>query len=416
MRTNRECNIHELMKRLINTLIFTTLIFCAHAQNIKRPDTYNYNRGIESLQNNNVEEGLSYLNKELSEHPDNGYAYSWLASVYIQQNDYGASLSMAEKAIKYIPQKDKEYRSAALLTRAEINKRLGQNDKVISDLNQAIKEDPKNYDNYKQRAQFFYEEKQYDLAIKDYHQMITIDPGNVVAYMGLERNLQIQEQYQPSIEQYNYVVKLAPEYSHAYLSRADSYFFLKKYSEAADDVIKALSIDGNERAFYTMQDLADSTFSIIKKKLEIQNVKNPSNDYWKYSLGVIYERRHYYKKAIEYFKESALMDPSPVTYYRISNCYENIGDFDTALSNIDQSIKLDSTDYKYIQEKANLLYEASRPKEAVALFDKFINHDPEFYGGYYCRGFIKDNTNDTEGPLMTIQHQFCWNQILLMPI
>ena len=68
------------MKRLINTLLFATLIFCANAQNIKRPDSYNYNRGIESLQNDNIEEGIDYLNKELSENPDNGYAYTWLVS------------------------------------------------------------------------------------------------------------------------------------------------------------------------------------------------------------------------------------------------------------------------------------------------------------------------------------------------
>lgn len=88
--------------------------------------------------------------------------------------------------------------------------------------------------------------------------------------------------------------------------------------------------------------------------------------------------KHKYRKAIDYFKQSALMDAAPITYYRISNCYENIGDFEAALSNIDQAIKLDSTDYAYIQEKADLLYEASRSKEAIALYDKFINNDPEY--------------------------------------
>jgi tetratricopeptide (TPR) repeat protein len=104
-------------------------------------------------------------------------------------------------------------------------------------------------------------------------------------------------------------------------------------------------------------------------------------------------------ESLRYFKQSALMDASPITYYRISNCYENMGDFEAALSNIDQAIKLDSTDYTYIQEKADLLYEASRSKEAIALYDQFINNDPEYFGGYYRRGFMKDNTNDTEGAI-----------------
>lgn len=42
------------------------MLFCcsiAFAQNIKRPDTYNYNRGVEAIQKNNAEEALEYLNK-----------------------------------------------------------------------------------------------------------------------------------------------------------------------------------------------------------------------------------------------------------------------------------------------------------------------------------------------------------------
>ena len=387
------------MKRVLQLSIFLIFSFCAFAQNEKRPESYNYNRGVEAIQNNNTEEGLSYLKKELAEHPDNGYALVWIASVDIRKEDYGSALSNAIKAVKYIPKKDKEYRSFALLARAEIYNRLGQRDKALEDLNLAIKEDPDNYDNYQTRAQQFYEDRNYELANKDYHKMISIDPGNVVAYMGLGRNLQIQELYKESLESFSYVVKLAPEYSSGYSFRADSYFGLKMYREASDDVLKALSIDGDNRAFYCMQSIADSAFNIIKKKLEIQEIKDPNNDYWKYSLGVIHERKQKYRKAIDYFKQSALMDASPITYYRISNCYENMGDFEAALSNIDQAIKLDSTDYTYIQEKADLLYEASRSKEAIALYDQFINNDPEYFGGYYRRGFMKDNTNDTEGAI-----------------
>lgn len=79
------------------------------------------------------------MKKELAEHPDNGYALVWIASVDIRKEDYGSALSNAIKAVKYIPKKDKEYRSFALLARAEIYNRLGQRDKALEDLNLAIK-------------------------------------------------------------------------------------------------------------------------------------------------------------------------------------------------------------------------------------------------------------------------------------
>lgn len=53
------------------------------AQNVKRPATHNYNRGEEAIQNNNAEEALEYLNKELDNNPNNGYALAWIASTTI---------------------------------------------------------------------------------------------------------------------------------------------------------------------------------------------------------------------------------------------------------------------------------------------------------------------------------------------
>ena len=78
------------------------------AQKVKRPDSYNYTRGVEAIQNNNVEEALEYLNKEINDNPDNGYAFAWIALVQIHLEKYGQALSAANMALKKIPSKDKE--------------------------------------------------------------------------------------------------------------------------------------------------------------------------------------------------------------------------------------------------------------------------------------------------------------------
>ena len=44
------------MKRVLQLSIFLMFSFCAFAQNEKRPESYNYNRGVEAIQNNNTEE------------------------------------------------------------------------------------------------------------------------------------------------------------------------------------------------------------------------------------------------------------------------------------------------------------------------------------------------------------------------
>lgn len=69
----------------MRNIVLIISCFCAlsmWAQKINRPDSYNYTRGLEAFQNNNFEEASDYLNKEINENPDNGYARVWMAIIY----------------------------------------------------------------------------------------------------------------------------------------------------------------------------------------------------------------------------------------------------------------------------------------------------------------------------------------------
>lgn len=387
------------MRHTITVLVCLFFIVSLNAQDIKRPDSYNFTRAMEAMDNENTEEALDYLNKEIKENPKNGYALVFVAQIRSYQEEYGRALTAANLAMKYVPEKDKVYKAFGHSVRAEVYINLEETDKALEDYNKAINYTPDDEDLYKSRAQLYYNEKKYDLANKDYQKIISLDPGSVIGYMGLGRNANEQEKYEEAISQYNYVVKLFSDYSSGYSFRAESYIALEKYSEAIDDVIKALEIDYDEKAFYLMQNLVQSAFIPLTAKLKIQSVKQPSNDYWPYCLGRVHEEKEQYKKAIEYYKISFDKDASPITASRISTCYEELGDFSVALLHIDQAIELDSSIYRFLLQKADLLYYAGRPQEAIAQNGKYIEHYPDYYGGYYRRGFYKDNTGEVDGAI-----------------
>ncbi len=179
--------------------------------------------------------------------------------------------------------------------------RTGEKDKALADLSSAIKETPDDADVYEKRANLYYYMDKYDLADKDYHKIISIDPGSVMGYMGIGRNANAEKRYDDAIEQFNYVTRLASDYSSGYSFRAESYTRLKQYDKAIDDIIKALDIDGDNKAFHLMQQVADSAMVPLVAKLKVQSVKNPNNEYWLYCLGVVHEHTDTYKKAIEYY-------------------------------------------------------------------------------------------------------------------
>lgn len=382
--------------------ILSILVLCSSvmlADNIKRPDSYNYSRGVEAINNNNAEEALDYLNKEINEHPDNGYAFAWIALVRNYNEEFGRALTAANVAVKKIPSKDKEYKAFAYGTRAQVYLNLEDTIQALKDYSQAINIVPDDDRFYNQRAQVYYEQGKYDLADKDYLKMISLKEGDVMGYMGIGRNANAQKRYEDAIKQFDYVVKLEPNYSSAYSFRAESYIGLKKYNEAIDDVISALGIDRDRKAFYELQELADSAFEQTVAKLKVQKIKEPNEQSWDYDLGVVYERAAKYNKAIAYYKESLEKESNIITASRISSCYDDLGDYDKALEYCNQAIALDSVKTNYLYEKANILDNAGRTQEAIKTMSDYIANTPDEPAGYYQRGWFKDHSGDIEGAL-----------------
>lgn len=379
--------------------ILSILVLCSSAMladNIKRPDSYNYSRGVEAINNNNAEEALDYLNKEINEHPDNGYAFAWIALVRNFNEEFGRALTAANIAVKKIPSKDKEYKAFAYGTRAKVYLNLEDTIQALKDYSQAINVMPDDDRLYNQRAQVYYEQEKYDLADKDYQEMISLKAGDVMGYMGIGRNANAQKRYGDAIKQFDYVVKLDQNYSSAYSFRAESYIGLKKYNEAIDDVITALGIDKDRKAFYELQELADSAFEQTVAKLKAQKIKEPNEQSWAYDLGVVYERAAKYNKAIAYYKESLEKESNIITASRISSCYDDLGDYDKALEYCDQAIALDSVKSDYLYQKANILDNAGRSKEAIRVMGEYIANNPDMAEGYYRRGWFEDHSGNVE--------------------
>ena len=117
-------------------ILLALLLFCVvgmlNAQKVKRPDTYNYSRGVEAADNNEDEEALEYFNKELQDNPKNGYAFAWIALLRYDNEEYGRALTAVENALKYLPKKDGDYMAIAYYSVASDNDQSGKADGLVS--------------------------------------------------------------------------------------------------------------------------------------------------------------------------------------------------------------------------------------------------------------------------------------------
>lgn len=366
------------------------------AQEKLRPTSYNYQRAMEAVNNNDAEEALEYLNKELAENPKNGYAYVWLAMVRDYQDEYGQALSAADQALKFLPKKDKEYLYMAYGTRANVYCEIEDTVRALADYAAAIKLRPEETKMYEKRAQIYYERDEFDLADADYRRIIELDRGDVMGYMGIGRNRMDQKRWEEAIEQFDFVAKTHPDYSSANSFRAECYIATKDWDKASDDIMTALRIDHDEKAVRLMQTYEEPLFTRMKAKLQVQSAKEPNEAYWPFYLGVIHEYRYRYAQAIPFYEEANRRDENPVMYKRIATCYGELGQMEKCIATIDKALNMDSENYQLIMEKADALYELDRLDEALVLLDSVLTASPEDISAYMKRGRVKELLGDRD--------------------
>ena len=387
------------MRKIIIFVLLIIGMYQVEAQNIKRPESYNYQRGREAMQEQKYDEAIEYFNKDLNENPKNGYSFVWIASLRDYRQEFGQALTAADLALKYLPKKDVDYVAYAYSTRAGIYLHIQDSVKALADYNEAIRLKPKETQPYEERAQLFYEQGKYDLASADYRKMVELKPGDVMGYMGLGRNANAQERWEEAIKQFDYVTKLESEYSSGYSFRAESYIGLEKWNEATDDIIKALSIDWDRKAHFLALTVKEPAFTILVSKMKVQSAKAPNEATWPYIIATMYDQAKNYNKAIEYYSIANNKNMSEKVYQKISNCHFRLGNYEEALTNINQALNMDSTDVNFLAQKANIYYENGNAKAAVAEWDKVLTMQPEYGFGYYRRGWFKELSGDLEGGL-----------------
>ena len=388
-----------MKNRILFAIIALLMSISAMAGNIKRPNSYNYQRGCESVTNGNYEDGMRYLKLELQENPKNGYAWAWILSIHMNKREFGEAIDAGQTALKLLPKKDSYYIGFVHKTLSRVYYNMDNKNMALSEICLAIKADPKEMDYLAMRADLYYYEKEYDKANVDFEKIIASNPGQVAGYMGIGRNLLAEKSYDAAIEKFNYAMKLDEEFSQPYAFRADCHIGKGDYLSAAQDLVRALDMDGNDRAFSTMMECNDTCYENIVVLMNIKATSGNGDTDWDYYLGVAHQQHNHFQEAILNYKKTLKNESHAVTCENIAECYGELGDYKRAHQYIDMAIAMDSTRNDLFREKADYYYYSGDHNEAIAMMDKYISNDPEGYFGYYRRGFYKDNINDVDGAI-----------------
>lgn len=387
------------MRNLLVMLLAIIPLFMVAKPKESMMDTYNINRAYEEGNKGNYDEALEYFNKEIKDHPKNGFAYLGIAGVQFEKKHYDKVLDAVNMAIRLLPKKQNTLLSTAYLLRGQTMLETQDTVAAYSDMAKAISIDPTFADAYEKRGQLFYEQNRYEEGNAEYSQLIKVNPGSVMGYMGLGRNAQAQERYDDAIAQFDKVIQMYPDYSSGYSFRAESYLSKKEYLNAIDDICKALEIDSDAKAYRLMFQFPAEQLNLVVTKLKGLSAKDPHTGEYLYYSAQLYNKVKEYNKAIDALKAAFEIDARPVILEEMSDNYFAMGDFTSALDCIDRALQMTPDDLDLISSKADILGEAGDYDGAIAEWTKYIDMTPDFGGGYYRRGWFKDLSMKTDEAL-----------------
>ena len=373
------------MKRTLTLLLLAACAILVCAKEPKQPTSYNYQRGVEAVQNDDDKEGEKYLLAELEENPKNGYAFAWLASIENRKDELGNAIAMLNKALLYLPKADKYYRAWSYSALANIYLQLEDTASAINNLNNAIKTEPKNSDWYGKRGYLYMHSKQYDNALADFQQVIAMNPGMVQGHLLTAHVYFAQEKYQAALDLYKYANSLAERsYIYSYMAKTENK--LQHYEQAADYIVQAFQMehfeeDATDLISLTNPELLDELLPRIK----VQVAKSPNALEWKYYLLAIYREKKQYEAALDVAKDIKSLDGDPYYDYILSELYQDFGDFEMALQHAQKANEADTADLDYQFDLIYVYNELNRQQEALQIANHIITQNPDQAGGYSTR-------------------------------
>jgi lipoprotein NlpI len=126
----------------------------------------------------------------------------------------------------------------------------GDDDRAISDYNQAISLDPKYVSAYNNRGNAYKNKGNYDRAIADYSEAIRLNPDYVLAYKNRGNAYNEKGDNDRAIADYNEAIRLDPAYTQAYNRRGMAYRDKGDYDRAIADFSEAIRLDPRNDAHY----------------------------------------------------------------------------------------------------------------------------------------------------------------------
>lgn len=394
------------MKRILLLLaVAASLISTPAVAKKESANDYNYKKAYEALKENADEKkALELLGDQLDETPDHVSSLMLRARILRNRHEFGNALADVNHAIRVNkPRTSHYYNSTLWYWKATLYDDLEDWEKSAAAYATALSMAKKdNRDNVRtisfDYAQVLYQLNRYDDADAIYREMLAADETDRAAMIGIARNLIERGKYDEAAGICEKCKRYDEDYAGSYKFAMQAYDGLGETDKAIDNAVTLLEKD-DEEIGRTMIDVfcKHRAYAVAK----IREAHNRNKDArWRIALIYIYKRTNEYEKVISELDavEEEYYGHSEGIYRERAECYNNLGMVQTALSEIDKAIGMDS-DYSNWATRGSICRENGLYGDAIEAFDKVIELLPTNAWGYYIKGWCYELSGDDETAL-----------------
>ncbi len=317
---------------------------------------------------------MEVYEQELAANPQAYDIYFRRANEYYKFDQYLRALSDIDNALKYAPADDTDMLFQCYSLRGDIYQMLGKHEEALNDFTEALRLDPTSFMALYQKGNSEYELGRYAEAKGSYNRMRALDGRSAEALTGLariavkENNLGLASQYMDD------AVSMMPTDSDIYVRRSSVRRMLGNNTGAVDDLIMAISIDSNAKAFQELINVSNSDYPAVITALSNAVHQAPEQGMFYYIRGVIAQAHNHFPSAIVDYRK--IIDENMYNYAGIyaslGECYYALCDFDQALENVNQAIGMSNENGEYFLALARIYRAQGRFDDSMRAIESAI--------------------------------------------
>ncbi len=205
-------------------------------------------------------------------------------------------------------------------------------------------------------------------------------------------------------------IRLNPKNTDAILKLAELYYYVKKYDDAITLINEAIKVNPYLGREYFLKGMIyleqnDTAKAVSSMQTAVEQDPNDFNAY--IQLGLIFSHKGN-PIALSYFDDATNLEPqNPESYYDKGMFYQFGGDYDDAIKEYKELLKVDSA-YKNAYFNLGVIYNLYKSDYSTSFtyFNKAIKCDTSYYMAYYGRANCCEMLNEPEEALRDYAHAF----------